>query len=260
MDTPSDVVARVAAVLRALSVHEPGGATTSAAARTAGLPRPTVHRLLSSLEEAGLADRDRDSGRWQLGPELFFLGSAAAARHDAATTAQPFVRRLAQVTGESAFFSARRGDETICLIREEGSFPVRSHVLYEGARFPLGVVSAGMALLAHLPDREVEEYLARADLVSQWGDQHSADQVRTHLLRTRQTGYAVNPGLVVEGSWGIAAAVFDADGQPRWALTLTGVEHRFSPQRRPELGALLLQEAHQLSRALHRKGPLSLVT
>ena len=149
---------RVAAVLRALAVHEPGGATTSSAARTAGLPRPTVHRLLSSLEEARLADRDRDNGRWQLGPELFFLGSAAAARHDAATTAQPFVRRLAQVTGESAFFSARRGDETICLIREEGSFPVRSHVLYEGARFPLGVVSAGMALLAHLPDREVDEY------------------------------------------------------------------------------------------------------
>jgi DNA-binding IclR family transcriptional regulator len=61
----------------------------------------------------------------------------------------------------------------------------------------------------------------------------------------------VNPALIVEGSWGIAAAVFDRDGRPAWALSLTGVETRFKPQRLPELGALLLEHAHLLSGQLN---------
>ena len=218
-------------------------------AREAGLPRPTVHRLLTSLQGVGLVERDAD--HWVLGPELYFLGVAAARRYDVTEAALPVVRRLALATGESAFFSARRGEETICLIREDGAFPIRSHVLFEGARFPLGVVSAGMVVLAHLPDREVDEYLGRVDLAG-YGPQHDVAEIRRHIAVTRMNGYAVNPGLVVEGSWGLAAAVFDQGGVPRWALTLTGVAHRFGAERVPQLGALLLREAHLLSETLAR--------
>jgi DNA-binding IclR family transcriptional regulator len=177
---------------------------------------------------------------------------AAAPRYDVTVVSLPFVRRLSQRSEESAFFSARRGDETICLTREEGSFPLRSHVLHEGARFPLGVVSAGMAVLAFLPDTEIEQYLNRVELTREWGSQHRKDEVWRHVALTRQNGYSLNPGLVVEGSWGMAAAVFK-DGQPQWALSLTGVEQRFTPQRQAELGPLLLREANALSRELTRR-------
>ena len=249
MDAPTDVVGRVAALLKAVSAREPEGATTSDAARAAGLARPTAHRLLASLASAGLTERD-PAGRWLLGPELHFLGLAAAARYDVTAIAQPVVRRLSVATGESAFFSARRGDETICLVREDGSFPIRSHVLHEGIRFPLGVASAGLAILAFLDDAEVESYLGRVDLVPEYGDQHTPDALRDRIRHTRAAGFAVNPGLIVEGSWGMAAAVFDADERPQWALTLTGIQQRFGSARRRELGELLLAEAHVLSRTL----------
>jgi DNA-binding IclR family transcriptional regulator len=252
MDTPPDVVGRVGAVLRAVSAQEPAGTTTSAAARAAGLARPTAHRLLTSLLAEGLVDRDPE-GRWLLGPELYLLGTAASSRYDVTAVAQPFVRRLSEETSESAFFSARRGDETVCLVREDGSFPIRSHVLHEGIRFPLGVASAGMVVLAYLPDAEVDSFLDRADLVPSFGPAHASDLVRARVAETREAGYAVNPGLIVEGSWGMGAAVFDARGRPQWALSLTGIEQRFSPHRRPELGALLLREAHALTRALRRR-------
>ncbi|MFC3448515.1 IclR family transcriptional regulator [Amycolatopsis speibonae] len=252
MDAPGDLVGRIHHALRAVAVNEPDGATTTAVAREAGLPRPTVHRLLTSLQGVGLVDRIPDTDHWVLGPELYFLGASAARRYDVTEAALPAVRRLALATGESAFFSARRGEETICLIREDGAFPIRSHVLYEGARFPLGVVSAGMVILAHLPQREVDDYLGAVDLRAEHGAQHDVREIRAHIAITRTNGYAVNPGLVVEGSWGLAAAVFDRAGSPRWALSLTGVEHRFGPDRRPQLGALLLQEAHALSERLAR--------
>lgn len=236
-------------MLRAVSAHEPDGATTSEVARRTGLARPTAHRLLGSLLSEGLVDRD-PAGRWLLGPELYLLGTTAAPRYDVTALAQPVVRRLALATGESAFFSARRGDETVCLLREDGSFPIRSHVLHEGIRFPLGVASAGLAILAYLSDAELEEYLARADLTTSYGDPHARDAVRERVRATRTQGYAVNPGLIVEGSWGMGAAVFDAEEHPRWALSLTGIEQRFGEDRRGELGELLLRAAHQLTRTL----------
>jgi DNA-binding IclR family transcriptional regulator len=252
VDTPRDVVGRVGAVLRVVSAHEPGGASTSAVARATGLARPTAHRLLTSLLGEGLVDRD-PAGRWLLGPELYLLGAAASTRYDVTAVAQPFVRRLSVATGESAFFSARRGDETVCLLREDGSFPIRSHVLHEGIRFPLGVASAGLAVLAYLPDAEVDDLLGRTDLSATYGAQHAAGAVRRRVRETRASGYALNPGLIVEGSWGMGAAVFDSDEQPQWALSLTGIEQRFSAERRRELGPLLLREAHELTVALRRR-------
>lgn len=254
-DSPSaHLIGRVGSVLRALSAANEEGAATSDLARATDLPRPTVHRLLSSLAEEGFVDRDRRTGRWFLGPELYLLGQTASTRYDVTHHARASVHRLSVKTGESAFFSALRGEETVCLLREDGDFPIRSFVLYEGARFPLGVVSAGLVILSFLDDAAIHAYLDRTDLVSRWGETHSPEAVRARITRTRHDGYAVNPGLVVEGSWGMAAAVFDPSGQPAWALTLTGIEPRFRPERQPELGALLLHEAHFLSRTLDTSG------
>jgi DNA-binding IclR family transcriptional regulator len=241
------VVARVGAMLRAVAAAEPAGASTTDLGKLAELARPTAHRLLVSLAEEGLVSRDPKTGRWSLGPELYLLGVGAAYRYDVTQHAREVVARVARETGESAFFSARRGDETVCVLSEEGSFPVRSHVLHVGIRFPLGVASAGLAILSHLPPREIDTFFTRVQPESAWGPSHSEAAIRERVALTRRTGYAVNPALIVEGSWGIGAAVFDRDGLPAWALSVTGVETRFRPERHMQLGTLLLEQAHLLS-------------
>lgn len=241
---------RALALVRAVGEADPRGLSAGSAAEETGLTRSTTSRLLRALAAEGFLDHDPSNGRWYLGPELYLLGSRAARRYDIADLAHPHVRRLAQETGESAFLSALRGTETVCLLREEGSFPLRSFVLSEGVRFPLGVASAGMVFAALLDDADLHDYLRGDPLAAQWGPQHSAEEVRRHVAITRENGYALNPGLVLEGSWGMGAVVFDRTGAPAWALSLTGVESRFKPARQPELGARLLEEAHALTQAL----------
>jgi DNA-binding IclR family transcriptional regulator len=245
-----EVVTRVGQLLRGIGTHEPEGVSTTDLSRHTAMARPTAHRLLTSLAREGLLDRDAATGAWHLGPELYLLGASAAARYDVGDRGREIVRDLADRTGESAFLSARRGDETVCLLHRDGSFPLRSHVLHEGIRFPLGVATAGLAILAHLPDREVDDYLGRSDLEPAWGEQHTAAALRERIAETRRAGYSMNPGLLVEGNWGMGAAVFDASGAPAWALSLTGVESRFQPDRAPELGRLLLDQAHALTMVL----------
>src|SRR6476469_955662 len=155
----AQVVSRIAGLLRIVA-RKPEGSPLVDLVRDSGLTRPTVHRLLTSLAAEGLLDHDPLSGHWVLGPEALLMGSVAAARFPLEDLARPSLRRLAEETGESSFFSIRRGSETVCLLREEGSFPVRSFVLHEGVRFPLGVASAGTAILAFLPDSEQEQVLS----------------------------------------------------------------------------------------------------
>ncbi|MGO3342137.1 IclR family transcriptional regulator [Glutamicibacter arilaitensis] len=252
----TQVVGRLASVLRAVSTSMPEGITTTQAAQSTGLARPTVHRLLSALVTEGFCDHDYRTGRWLLGPELYLMGAVAAERYDISDLAREHVAALAEATGESAFLSARRGDETVCLLRQDGAFPIRSFVLYEGRRFPLGVASAGIAILAFLPEQSTERYLKNADLEPEYGPAHSPAQLRKKVAETRQLGYSVNPGLIVEGSWGMGAAVFDNSGQPAWALSLTGIHTRFEAQRRQELGKLLLHHAHELSTKLSARNNL----
>lgn len=252
----TQVVGRVALLLRIIAKAGGAGLSLAGIVRASGLTRPTVHRLLRALAADGLLDLDEETGRWHLGPELYVMGTVAAGRFAVEHLARPALRRLAEATGESAFLSIRRGDETVCLAREEGSFPVRSFVLYEGKRFPLGVASAGIVILAFLPPEEAEPIIdddgAR---LAEFGVPHAAAPLREKLAETRELGYSVNPGLVVEGSYGLGAAVFDPAGHPAWALSLTGIEPRFRPGRREELGELLMAEAHRLSTAIAAPRP-----
>jgi DNA-binding IclR family transcriptional regulator len=250
----AQVVSRAAKLLRIVS-RRPAGSTFAEIVSESGLTRPTVHRLLASLAAEGFLDHDAQSGHWTLGPEILLMGSVAAARFPLEEIARPSLRRLAEETGESAFFSVRRGAETVCLLREEGSFPVRSFVLHEGVRFPLGVASAGTAIMAFLPEEEQEEIFANWDAhAGKFAAVHTEEVVRASLEQTRQAGYSVNPGLVLEGSWGMGAAVFDQLGRPAGALSLTGIETRFRQDRRALLGRLLMDEAHRISNQLQQPG------
>ncbi|GAA3666856.1 IclR family transcriptional regulator [Microbacterium marinilacus] len=247
--TGTQSIERAASLLRAVS-GDAAGVTTARAASLTGLTRPTAHRILSALQRAGLLDLDNVRGVWLLGPELFLLGSLAAPRFDVAELARDEIRALAEATGESAFLSVRRGDENVCVLREEGSFPLRSFVLQEGTRFPLGVASGGLAILSFLEDAEIDAYFRRVTLERRWGPTHAEEQVRGRIAATRAAGYATNPALVLEGSWGMGAAVFDERGAPSGAVSITGVESRFRDERRPELGRLLLRAAHEVTRRI----------
>ena len=244
----AQAIARAAHLLRLVTSAGEEGAPLHELAARAELTRSTAHRLLSALRAEGLVDRDEQSARWMPGPELFLMGSVAAARYDVTALARDIVRSLAVKTEESAFLSVRRADETVCLLREEGSFPIRSFVLSEGVRFPLGVASAGLAILSFLPDHDVDAYIQRhPELSDAWGRPHAEKPLRVRLAETKERGYAINPGLIVEGSWGLGAAVFDRGGRPEWALSLTGVEFRFGPDRIAGLGRTLMAHAHELS-------------
>src|SRR4051794_26100638 len=142
-------------VLRALS-GRPDGLPTAAAATAAGLPRPTVARLLATLADAGLADRLSD-GRWVLGYELARLGRPAAPYVTVLDRAAAPLAELAARCGETAVLARLSADpDESEVLAQTGTDALIGITNWVGRRFPAHASVSGKLSLAILP-RDVRD-------------------------------------------------------------------------------------------------------
>jgi DNA-binding IclR family transcriptional regulator len=244
----SQSIERAIAILRIVAGSGSEGAKLSKVVTAAGLSRGTVHRILLALIREGLIEQDGESKLYLLGPEAYVLGTIASQRYGIHTLALPALRRLADVSQDTAFLSIVRGYEVVCVQREEGAYPIKTHVLKPGDRHPLGVSSPGQAVLAAMGDRQVERILtANAETIKTRYPRYSLKLIRNLVAEARRNGFAVNPGLIWPGSWGIGVAVVDRSGTPIGALNISAIESRMTPQTQQGLAVHLRQEASRLS-------------
>lgn len=242
------------AVLRALSllsfVGRGGGAGLGLGelAAASGLSRPTTRRLLLALVTARMVEQDPLTRRYRLGAEAFLLASFASDRHGILAHAEDSLRRLAADSGDTAFLTVQQDDHAICLHHEEGDFPIRTHALKTGDRNPMGVGVGALAILAALPEAEGDTLMDR--LAPLHGGLHAA--LRADLTLARARGFALNPGRVVAGSWGLGMVVRWPDGRPAAGLSIAAIESRMKPARQDELVALLKREAARVEARLAR--------
>ena len=241
-------------LLRIVASRTGRGVRFSDVVARSDLSKATVHRLLQALERHGLIAHDPAARLYHLGPEAFVIGTLAAERHGIHRVALPSLTRLAFASQDTAFLSVRRDWQSVCVHREEGGFPIRSHVLQAGDRHPLGLGAGSLAMLAALPDDEIEAVLVQArPEIDALCPRYTATELDQAIARTRTLGYALNPGLLEAESWGVGVAVLDLQGRCQAALSISAIQSRLSSEaRQRELAALLREEARRLADRLGR--------
>lgn len=228
----------------------PRGATLSHVVTTSRLTKATAHRLLMVLIREGLVQRLAESKLFYPGEQLYALGILAAPRYGLHQLALPGLRRLATLSEDSAFLCLLSGDDLVCVHREEGSHPIRTHVMQVGVRYPLGIGSIGGAMLAAMDNASVERILeANRDAIRKF-PRYSVDKVRALVKSARAKGYCVNPGLVHPESYGIAVAILDDYNRPIGSLSIGAVASRLQADRQPKLAAALKGEVAILSKQM----------
>jgi len=247
-------VDRALALLKLVAGSPTGELGMTAITAASGLSRPTARRLLLALIRAGLVEQGSE-GAYALGPEALALGAAAARQQNLVDAAMDSVKALAAVSGDTVFVSARRGTHAVCLHREEGDFPVRTHVLQAGSRHPLGVGAGAMAILMALSDAQVDRILdaTRAEIAQHFPD-FTEGYLRGELAAARLRGWAVNPGKYVSSSWAIGVPIMGAGGVPVGSLSISAIDARLDPGRQADLAVHLLREARRVEVRL-RAGP-----
>jgi DNA-binding IclR family transcriptional regulator len=190
------------------------------------------------IQEAG-------SRRYALGHELVRLGRAAG-RADVTDLARPALLRLARETEDTVFVSVREGLEAVCLDRAIGDYPIKTLTLNVGDRRPLGVGAGSLALLAQLPDAEVEEIVAGSATALARYPGFAPTALRELVGRTRQQGYAFNDGRVIPAMSAVGVPVFDAVGQVCAALSVAAIAERMRAPRVRWIAERLQAEAARL--------------
>ena len=229
------------------------GAPLSDIVGNSGLNKPTARRLLLALMRAGLVEQDARTRRYYLGEEAYVLGTLASRRHGLLELSMESLRNLSDITMDTSFLSIRRGSYAVCLHREEGTYPVRTHALQVGDQHPLGIGAGSLAMLAALDDDEVERVLAANQKVleTQYA-YYPAEQIRNDVAETRRQDYALNPGRIVAGSWGLGAAIMFPDGRIAGALSIAAIDSRMGAGRQPELVRSLRAEVERIEDKLRR--------
>ncbi|MCA2011938.1 IclR family transcriptional regulator [Cereibacter sphaeroides] len=215
-----------------------------------GLSRPTIRRIMLALIRAGYVEQAPGGGYFP-GPECLVLGAMASRRHNLLDLSMDGVIALAAESGDSAFVSVRSGSHSVCLHREEGDFPIRTHVLQPGARHPLGVGAGAMAMLAALPDEDVDFVLAQTrEEIERKYPLFDDAFLRTELAATRERGWTVNPGMYVANSWAIGLPILGPGGTVLGSLSIAAIDSRMTPERQPELARMLRREVARIETRL----------
>ena len=253
----SQSVDRALGLLSLVSYFGDHGSTLTDIVEQSGLNKPTARRLLLALIRSGLLEQDTLTRRYYLGQEAYVLGTLATRRYGLLQISRDSLGFLSAKTQDTSFLSIQRDSYAVCLHREEGTYPIRTHALQAGYRHPLGVGAGSLAILAAMQDDEVEVILAvnEAALLTEYPNLYP-DRIRADVAAARENGFALNPGLILTNSWGIGLAIRYPDGRPAGALSIAAIDSRMQPARQAELAALMQGETRKIeARLAHLQPP-----
>lgn len=245
--------ARGLAVIRAFDADHPE-MTLSEVAEVTGLTRANARRVLLTLRTLGYVELRQRSFR--LTPRILDLGYAFLSSRDFGTYVQPIIEELVAAVGAPCNVAMLDGDDVIYVlrasVRRDEDIGISINI---GRRFPAFSSSMGRVLLAALPDRELDDYLERADLrpftartVTDPG------KLRDLIAEAREEGWAYVEGEHLEHSASLGAPVTDARGRVTAAMGLGWYARpEINERRRAELLPPLLEAARRASQSMRHK-------
>ncbi|MDQ2778582.1 MAG: IclR family transcriptional regulator [Pseudomonadota bacterium] len=236
------------AVLEAVVEQQGRPRTIEELAARLKLTRSNVHRTLQTLAYAGYLGKNELTGSYHGTMKLFELGAQQLSRFDVRTYAPPFMRALAEASGETVHLSVLEGLTVVYIDKIDSPQPVRSYTAI-GGRAPAYAVATGKAMLAYQPEGYLDRYAD--ELIRHTAATIAALPVlKDELARVARLGYAVNRGEWRDTVGGLAVAVFNGLNQVVAALGISGPLERLGIARMNELAPLVKQYASETSRAM----------
>lgn len=210
---------------------------------SASLNKTTTHRLLQALHSEELLERNPANGAYRLGRGMMALGVQALSNNDLRLRARPFLKRLAEETGETATLEVPVDDTMLILDEVSGRHFVGASGNV-GTRWPIHATSTGKAFLAfeqHGSDRlgsKLASYTPKTIT--------ELESLERQLGEIRNRGFAETVDELEEGFTGVGAVVRGGMGEILGALSICGPSHRMSEGRRAQLGSTLIATAGYL--------------
>ena len=191
-----------------------------------GLPRPTVYRLLDTLTHEGYVSSNPQT------KTFYFNGFKPRPSNKPALQKNLEIvisrmKTVAQSTDDAVYLVVRQGNNSLCVHREFGNYPIQVNSLAVGQSQPLGIGSGGLAVLAASNDEDIETTLRNNASRFMEYNGISTPIIKQLIRNTRARGYALVGNYAISGVTGVGMAVFDK-GVPIAGLCVSSITERMS--------------------------------
>jgi len=206
--------------------------------RKVAIPKTTTHRMLAALTKGGLLDRNAETGKYTIGPELYILGSLYLSTTDILKAAEPVIKTLNDLTGETVNLSIFDSGHVIVIMKEESkhAFRFSSHV---GTVLPAHVSGMGKAFLSELTETELDKLYPEERLQPRTKKTTATKtKLKLELQQVRKTGVSFNREGDHEGIEGIGSVIRDARGKAAAAMSISVPVFRINQASRERLATL----------------------
>ena len=176
-----------------------------------GLSKPTVFRILSTLQSQRFVLLDKNDGRYRLGSIFLSLASSVLGSLNLGTITRPHLIELRNNAQATVLLGALLEDHLVYLDKTEGRGPVRLADDIGWRRDPSNYGMLGMTLMAYLEPSEAQRLLNEFPLAA-YTQKTMTDRVLflQRLDEIRRLGYALEFEEAIDGVWGVAAPVWNS--------------------------------------------------
>ncbi|MEM7507735.1 MAG: IclR family transcriptional regulator [Pseudomonadota bacterium] len=181
--------------------------------RSLDLPKPTLHRLFTSLEDEGFLQREHDGRSYSPGPRMRLMATGIISSTRIRSARLAVMNRLAKQIGETCNLAIADRSEMIYLDRVETEWPLRIQ-LPIGTRVPFHCTASGKLYLSTFSDARLDRMLANLPL-EQKTERTLTDKAAllANIEQIRERGHSEDNEEFIEGMIALAVPINDAHGR-----------------------------------------------
>lgn len=243
-------IARAKAILDVLAAADGRFVPLRDIAAATGLVKTTAFNLVTALADVGLVERDLREG-YRLGLQALVYGRAVERRMDLVGHLRPYLVRLCAATRETVNLAVPCPFDVMIVDSMEGSQGLRVSS-YSGTRAPYHSTACGRAMLAHQPPEVRRQVLSLGPLAAPT-DRTTTDSatIERVLAECRRSGWVSEVEENELGAACVGAPLLNPAGEAVAAVSIAGPLARMPPERRAEIGALIVETLAEAA----RRGP-----
>lgn len=231
-------ISRAVSVLESFTTSELE-LTATDICRKLRMPRTTVNRMLLSLTQNRLLERNKKTGKYTISPGLYRLGSLYLGSTDITKAAEPVIKTVNELTSEAVSVGIFDKGNMILLMKEESkhAFRLTTHI---GTIMPAYATAIGKAFLSELSEAEIDGIIPEERLRPITKKTIATKtELKLELEQIRKTGIAINREGGYEGVESIAHIIRNADGKAVAAMSIPVPIFRMNEPNRKRLSTLL---------------------
>jgi DNA-binding IclR family transcriptional regulator len=218
-----------------------------------GYNRSTVHHMLKTMKLEGFITQNQRTKNYNIGSEIFNGWIKDRDMHNYLMRLKPTIKGIVNKCKETTTMFVRENDKAICVLGEESEQIIKAYLMI-GREIPLHCTAAGRAMLAYLPEDEVEQILQISGMKKYMKKTIiDKDLLYEDLAEVREKGYAIEKEEFEELINAVGIPILNKENRPVASVSVVGPIMRFTDQKIKECIPFLLEKSKEMSEMVQGK-------